>query len=254
MNKKGFLALAGIFLALMMGVCLPFSNTVIKADAQESDRLTVEYSPDGVYIPIIRTEEGQAYKAEVFAKSDTEFTSPFSVDGNVTFYPESLGDFCIRYQMNDNGVETFVYKDLTVQDTTKPVLSLTLNDTYKLGETISLIPAIEDNTAEWATVTYQLTRNGALCTEKIESGRLTLEKGGEYRVMVTVTDAGGNRVWETFDFSVDSAQKGGDQTGLIIGLSVGGGVLVLAAGACVFFVIRKKNAAKREGGKDEKQQ
>ena len=212
----------------------------------------VEYSADGIYIPILRTEEGQAYIAEVFDAADTEYASPLTVENNIKFYPDKLGEYNIRYLLNDSGVESYVYDSLTVQDTSMPTFTLTVQAEYRAGDTVLLIPAVEDNTAEWAQVSYQMIRDGRVCTDEIVSGRFVAEKAGSYKVMVTVTDAGGNAARETYSFTVTGGTApGGTNTGLIIGLGVGGAVIVLAAASAVFIILKKRGERAKKGGSDE---
>lgn len=252
MKRARFIVIAALLISLMCAACA--AGFCASAETAEQDGHTAEYSAGGIYIPILRTEAGQSYKAEVFAEEDTEYQQPIAVEDNVLFYPESLGTFRIRYLVSDNGVDSYVYDRITVQDTSVPVISLEVQQEYAVGDTVSFVPSVSDNTAQWATVTYQMMKDGVLCSDKISSGSAVIDSAGQYRVMVTVTDAGGNRAWTTADFTVPGGAGGGN-TGLIIGLSVGGGVLVLAAAAvAVVLVIRKKKAAENaEGGNDGEQ-
>ena len=246
-----------VALLLSLAVCalcaVPAAAGAESASVQSSAAgNAVEYTASGIYIPILRTEEGQAYIAEVFDAEDTEYASPLAVENNTKFYPDKLGEYNIRYLLNDSGVESYVYDSLTVQDTSVPTFTLTVQPEYNVGDTVLLIPAVEDNTAQWAQVSYQMIRDGRVCTDEIASGRLVTEKAGSYKVMVTVTDAGGNAARETYSFTVaGGTAPGRTNTGLIIGLSVGGAVIVLAAAAAVFIILKKRGKRAKQGGSYE---
>lgn len=188
-------------LALAAVCYFPCAKNVQTAYAQENT-YTVEYAAGGITLPLLHMGEGESYQVEVFKGTDTGYTTPLTMLNAYTFIADEMGEYLLRYLVNRNGVESYEYATLIVQDTTAPTFSLQLKETYTVGETLSLMPQIKDNTASMATVSYQLICNGKVMTSSIQNNAITFSQTGTYKLQVTVTDGGGNVAKETYSFTV----------------------------------------------------
>lgn len=203
-----------------------------------------EYVRSGIVLPIIHLEDGQSYKVEVFAEDDTEYLKPLELEDMFTFAPDATGNYRLRYLINDNGLESYRYETLRIEDTTTPTIEVKVKVQYSLGETVTLKPSISDNTAHIAVIKYELMYNGKLVSGVTAGGTYLADKAGEYKAKITVTDGGGNSAYKTVNFAVGetTAPEAKSKLPLIIGLSVGGGVLVIGgAVTAVLLFVKKKD-------------
>lgn len=168
---------------------------------------TAEYREEGVKIPLLHTEKGQSYRVEVFDAADTAYASPLELKDAFTFVPDKIGQYLLRYLISDNGIESYKYGSLTVEDTTSPVIEFSVKESYKTGETLALNPRITDNTASMATVAYTLIVNGKAADSAIKNNAVVFTEEGEYKLQISVKDGGGNTAKQLYSFTVE---KGGD--------------------------------------------
>jgi hypothetical protein len=150
-------------------------------------------------------EKGQSYQVEVFAFSDTNYENPLEKKDAYTFVAPEMGEFLLRYLINDNGIERYEYATLIVTDKSKPTIAFNHQSVYKLGETLALVPNITDNTASMATVEYQLIVNGKIANSQITGNSLAFTQTGNYKLQITVTDGGGNTTKEVYSFTVEES-------------------------------------------------
>ena len=230
----------------MLGVMalVPGYAALAMDDASSADgkKTVVEYVSQEVMIPLLKMEEGQVYTVDVFDKADAAFASPLECDG-YTFTPEKLGEYTIRYRINDNGHEYFVYSELSLVDTSVPQFALNVEKSYNVGDTVDFTPAITDNTSHWATVTYTL-----LCGGKevdASAGSVTFDTAGDYKLRVGITDAGGNYAAQTYSFTVVGG--GQSQNGWVVWVcSFGGAAVAIAAGVAAFFIVKRRRKTDKE--------
>ncbi len=238
--------------ALLVGIGLAAPSNGIVGSAESEKTYRVEYASE-IILPMPELEASQAYKVQVFAKADSEFANPLPVNG-YTFTPDGIGEYVLRYLLNDGGVESYLYYELVVADETEPTFTIDVKKTYAVGDTVTFSPKINDNTAKWCTVTHTLFKDGVNVTGQIKGGKITFTEAGNYKMRVKVTDAGGNSKAEVYTFTVGGAQGGEDDSPLGLILGIGGAVV--AVGVITTLVIVRKKKAKsdgkinREGGED----
>ncbi len=197
--KKNVFLLGAI--AVMLACC-GVQNMRINAVQAEERQYTLEYAEDGVVLPLLHLGEGEQYYVDVFKGSDIEYTTPLEKKNAYTFVADGLGEYLLRYLINRNGVESYEYATLVLEDTTSPMFTFSVKDRYVVGETLSILPKIQDNTASMAVVDCKLICNGNLSTSMIENNRLTFSTAGEYKLQITVTDGGGNIAKQLYEFTV----------------------------------------------------
>ena len=245
--KKLFSSLFALLSAIAL--CLSFSAGNAAFAESENDVYEIEYSSE-IVIPILRLEPNQSYKVQVFDKADTEFKTPLKVEG-FEFFPERMGEYVIRYLINDNGREYYSYARLVLSDNSTPVFEVVLKESYNVGDTVDLTPKITDNTAHLAEVSYSVLYNDDMLTGAVNGGKLKLDKAGEYKVRVSVKDAGGNTAAKTYSFTV-VGENNGDVL-LIVFCSVGGALVLAAAAVTTFLLVKKKRAKTAETLEAEKE-
>lgn len=201
--KKKFFVLVMTMAALVM--CSRPSANVEIANAAEN-HYTVEYAQSGVTLPLLHLQEGESYQVEVFNAEDTNYSTPLAKKSAYVFVADKMGDYLLRYRVNRNGIETYEYASLTIQDTVAPIITLNHKETYTVGETVVLRPQIEDDTASMSKVTYQLIGNGKPMSSAIKDGVITFAEAGEYKLQISVTDGGGNMTKSLYTFVVNERQ------------------------------------------------
>ncbi len=219
---------------LMLG-----STSSLTAGAEESGKThEVEYATE-ILLPMLSLEEGQSYKVEVYHKTDVDFERPLPVNG-YSFTPDGIGEYVLRYLLNDNGVESYLYHTMRVQDTVAPTFTLALHSTYAAGTRIPLTPNITDNGGKFCQVSYKLYHGKTNVTDQIVDGVFTPQSAGEYKVRVQVTDGGGNTAAEIFSFTVTDGKTGDGKDKGGCSNAIGGAFGVVAA-LGVAVACRRKN-------------
>lgn len=204
--KKNVFILGAMALTLAVGGIPSMRIDVAKA---EEKQYTLEYAEDGVTLPLLHLEDGESYCVDVFKGSDIEYTTPLEKKNAYTFVADGLGEYLLRYLINRNGVESYEYATLVLEDTTAPTFTFAVKETYAVGETLSILPKIQDNTASLAVVDCKLICNGNIATSMIENNRLTFSTVGAYKLQITVTDGGGNTAKQLYEFTVAEGSNSG---------------------------------------------
>lgn len=165
------------------------------------------------------------------------------------------GLYTIRYFASDdalpeNNTATLDIR-INVLDVTKPVVTTDLLDTYNLGEEVTITIIATDETE----LSYRVIITSPSGTRKEYTSNvitLTFNEIGEYSIHITVTDLYDNvtPVDDTFNViddriaPIDPPSANDDNAGLIIGLSVAGGVILLGGAAALVIVLIKKKKGK----------
>lgn len=181
------------------------------------------------------------WKRAIRYEEDTKFETPLSVNG-FTFAPEKLGEYVLRYLLNDNGVESYLYHDMVIEDTTQPTFTLKLKESYAVGEQVKLTPKITDNSGKNCEVSYVMYIGQKNVTDQMENGVYIPREGGEHKVRVKVTDLAGNSTSEIFSFNVVGQTAEQEGTGGCSGTLGGVSGVVLSLGLAL--AIKRKKGGK----------
>lgn len=166
--------------------------------------------------------------------------------GTLSF--EEAGTYTVSwYAVDEDGNEALLSFTVTVdEDTQPPVISVgELPSEAKVGDVITLPEySAEDAVSGVCEVIVEVT----LGSEKIalNGNTFTVEKEGVYAVRFTAVDEAGN--YAALDpVYIRVIGESGGNTGLIVGLSVGGAVVVAAAVVLTVVLIKKSKKKNADG-------
>ena len=161
---------------------------------------------------------------------------------------EEAGTYTVSwYAVDEDGNEALLSFTVTVgEDTQPPVITVgELPSEAKVGDVITLPEySAEDAVSGACEVIVEVT----LGSEQIalNGNTFTVEKEGVYAVRFTAVDEAGNYA-ELDPVYIRVTGESGGNTGLIVGLSVGGAVVVAAAVALTVVLIKKSKKKNADG-------
>lgn len=162
---------------------------------------------------------------------------------------DSIGLYEIRYSFVDLTLRESISGSyyITVNDTEKPEITLNgKTETARVGDFVKLAEAVvTDKSGLNINSVVKVMKDGQ--EVDVYNGGFDAEEKGTYEIIYSATDIAGNQQIISYNIEVSAVSKG-----LVIGLSVGGGVLVLLIAALVtLIVLRKKGVIGRAGNKPE---
>lgn len=168
------------------------------------------------------------------------------------------GSYTIRYlAWNENYLEPVAHFDVYfkgIKDEELPTIILVknYNEKYFVGDVVELIQA---NAYEAIGIIEDIAKDVYYNDNKIVvvNNKVTLDKAGTVKVVYKVSNHSGISNTKEVTFQVENSDtpvEKGNNLGLIIGLSVGGGVVLIGGAVTAFVLIKKKKKANVvKGGK-----
>lgn len=203
------------------------------------DILEASYSGD-VTSTAINIIKPNGESVEVSANSQYEFKTP--------------GIYKIVYSAQDNAEPTpnVVTKEflINVPDTLKPVVNVTLKESYNLNDEVKLGVSVTDDSDYDVSVTLTKPDGTSEKSTNKKTYSFKVTQAGQYTVKVVVEDVYGNKETVTKVFTVvDSPNSNKDETksnNLVLIVCLCGGVAVVGGMTALTIVLKKKKANKNK--------
>ena len=172
-------------------------------------------------------------------------TTPVEAGSSYTF--TKTGIFKIIYRAEDDATPTpnVATKEFTINvpDTTKPVVTITCEDTAIVNKEFTFKVTVEDHSLVETTVTVKKPDGTTLTlNSNTDTYSFTPEVVGEFEIKVIAEDAYANSETVLKTITVVEDSKPNSRGPIIVVLSVLGGLALVGGGVALFFVIKKKKS------------
>ena len=176
---------------------------------------------------------------EIIPESGTSFTVE-----NYTFTPDQTGTFTVRYTIGSEGESVVKEFDLTVKDTTAPVIVFDgeVPKTAEAGDTV-VLPAVKITDDRDSVLGYRIWLEFEGERTELFDLSFKAEKVGTYKIIVETSDTAGNPAEISAEITVtERSESGGGCSGtLFAGAGMAGAAVAMAAA----LLLKKKKKANR---------
>lgn len=195
-------------------------------------------------VPVLTDFNGGAVTgAQITVEIIPESGTPFTVE-NYTFTPDQTGTFTVRYTIGSKGESVVKEFDLTVKDTTAPVIVFDgeVPKTAEAGDTV-VLPAVKITDDRDSVLGYRIWLEFEGERTELFDLSFKAEKVGTYKIIVETSDTAGNPAEISAEITVtERSESGGGCSGtLFAGAGMAGAAVAMAAA----LLLKKKKKANR---------
>ncbi len=195
-------------------------------------------------VPVLTDFNGDAVSdAQITVEIIPESGTSFTVE-NYTFTPDRTGTFTVRYTIGSEGESVVKEFDLTVKDTTAPVIVFDgeVPKTAEAGDTV-VLPAVKITDDRDSVLGYRIWLEFEGERTELFDLSFKAEKVGTYKIIVETSDTAGNPAEISAEITVtERSESGGGCSGtLFAGAGMAGAAVAMAAA----LLLKKKKKANR---------